>query len=152
MIQRRRGLGLALERARGAGDVFRKKLQGHEAPQPCRPRPSRHRRAFRSLWSERCFGRSLYSQVRYSQRRCCCRGLEPRKAIPRIRVPRLNAEKRLSLHTLHHVEIRQYAQSGVGVSLAVGAEADVGDALHAGGIGGSDFLKGHAQAGGEIDT
>jgi len=123
MIQRRRGLGLALERARVADDVFRKKLQGYEAPQPCKPRPCR-----------------------------CCRGLEPRKTIPGIRVARLNAEKRLSLHTLHHVEIRQYAQSGVGVSLAVGAESDVGDALHAGGIGGSDFLQGHAEAGGEIDT
>jgi len=33
MIQRGRGLGLALERARVAGDVFRKKLQGYEAPQ-----------------------------------------------------------------------------------------------------------------------
>src|ERR1700691_312014 len=34
MIRRRRGLGLPLaEQARVAGDVFRKKLQGYEAPQ-----------------------------------------------------------------------------------------------------------------------
>jgi hypothetical protein len=63
MIQRRSGLGLALaEHARAAGDVFRKKLQVYEVPQVrvfglrnhAHPASAR---AFRSLWSERCFGR-----------------------------------------------------------------------------------------------
>src|SRR5450631_1218784 len=54
------------------------------------------------------------------------------------------------LQAIDHVEIGQHAESGVGVGFSVGAEPDIYDALHAGGIGGSDFLPGLALAGGEV--
>ena len=67
MVQRGGGLRLALEAARGLrvfGDVVGQKLQGDKAverqcPRPCRPHPSRRRRASRRCGSARWFGRSL---------------------------------------------------------------------------------------------